>query len=569
MAREPGGTDLAIVLPMHRYVRKTLRIFGTSDRDFVALGIASAAILLFVGTGGTVLRQTVAHWYGAGPKPDNLLVTVLLLNIALILLGWRRYKELSEEIDRTRRAEQEARLLAEIDPLTGCLNRRSLPPAADILIANCTAQGKALALIMIDLDNFKQINDLNGHKIGDQVLQKTAIRIRSLIPRGGLLARLGGDEFACAVPFDPRSPERIDQIAIRLIETVSQPIHVAGYTSEVTMSLGISSSGGVRKSCDDDCDAQVLLHKADIAMYHAKKQGKNRFFWFEAPMEKELRFRSELIQGVRMGVPAGEFVPFYEQQIDLGTGELVGFEMLARWKSPDFGVIGPDIFIPIAEEIGLIGELSEGLIAQALEDAKGWDPRLTLSVNISPVQMRDPWFSQKLLKLLVRHNFPASRLEIEITESCLHENLGLVRSMITSLRNQGVQVSLDDFGTSYASLSQMRGLPFDRLKIDRNFVKELATQNSGADIVKAIVSMGTGLKMPVTAEGIEDHEILDVLKTLGSMKGQGYHYGLPEDAEAVRRRLSDTGRLAGKTPAGIGSNGNTAPATRKARSRRA
>jgi len=554
---------------MRKLVDKARQTFGTSDRDFVALGIASAAILLFVGTGGTVLRQTVAHWYGVGPKPDNLLVTVLLLNIALILLGWRRYKELSEEIDRTRESEQEARLLAEIDPLTGCLNRRNIAPAAEILIEECTAQGQALALLMIDLDNFKQINDLNGHNIGDQVLQKTAARIRTLIPRGGQLARLGGDEFAFAFPFDPRVPERVDQVAVRLIEKVSQPIHISGHTTEVTISVGISSSSGARMGSEAVCDAQALLHRADIAMYHAKKQGKNRFFWFEAPMEKEIRFRSELIQGVRMGVPAGEFVPFYEQQIDLGTGELVGFEMLARWKSPDFGIIGPDIFIPIAEETGLIGQLSEGLIAQAFEDAKAWDPKLTLSVNISPVQMRDPWFAQKLLKLLVAHNFPPSRLEIEITESCLHENIGMVRSMITSLQNQGVQVSLDDFGTGYSSLSQLRGLPFNRLKIDRNFVKELVTENSGADIVKAIVTMGDGLKMPVTAEGIEDGEILDVLKSLGSMKGQGYHYGLPEDAEAVCKRLADAGRLAGEPKADIEPDAKPAPAPRKKRSKRA
>jgi len=551
---------------MRQKLARAYRNFGTSDRDFVALGIASAAILLFVGTGGTVLRQIVAHWYGNGPKPDNLLVTVLLLNIALILLGWRRYKELTEEIDQTRVAEQEARLLAEIDPLTGCLNRRSLTPATDRLIANCAAHGQALALIMVDLDNFKRINDLNGHNLGDQVLQKTASRIRALIPRGGLLARLGGDEFACAIPFDLRMPERIDHIAVRLIERVSKPIEVADHTCEVTVSLGISASAGSEADGRFADDAQALLHKADIAMYHAKKQGKNRFFWFEAPMEKELKFRCELIQGVRNGIAAGEFVPFYEQQIDLETGALVGFEMLARWKSPEFGIIGPDIFIPIAEEIGLIGELSEALIAQALEDAKSWDPELTLSVNISPVQMRDPWFSQKLLKLLVQHNFPPARLEIEITESCLHENIGMVRSMMTSLRNQGVQVSLDDFGTGYASLSQLRSLPFDRLKIDRSFVKELTGPNTGADIVKAIVSLGDGLKMPVTAEGIEDPQILEVLKTLGSMKGQGYHYGLPEDAEAVRNRLADSGRLVESVAPATGSEaaGDEADAARTA-----
>ena len=543
---------------------KFFRTFGTSDRDFVTLGIAVAAIILFVGTGGKVLPQIVRAWQGIGEGPDTLLVNAVLLNIALILLGWRRYKELTQEIDQTREAEQEARLLAEIDPLTGCLNRRSLTSAVDIMIDQCEQNGQALALIMIDLDNFKQVNDLNGHKSGDQVLQQAATRIRSLLPRGGLLARLGGDEFTCVFPFDARAPERVEQIANRLIEKVSKPIEIGGQIAEVTISLGISASERSGQPAGGDVDAKALMHKADIAMYHAKKQGKNRFFWFESSMESELRFRNEMIQGLRRGIEKGEFVPFYEQQIDLETGKLVGFEMLARWNSPDFGIVGPDIFIPIAEEMGLIGDLSEQLIVQAFTDAKSWAPELTLSVNISPVQMRDPWFSQKLLKLLIEHNFPPQRLEIEITESCLHENIGMVRTMIASLQNQGVHVSLDDFGTGYASLSQLSSLPFDRLKIDRSFVKELSGSNSGAKIVQAMVSMSDGLHMPVTAEGIEDEKILEALKTLGKMKGQGYHYGLPENGEAVRKRLAESGQLAQEVPARTGTAEDPAPESRTA-----
>ena len=555
-------------LPTDRHMRhdksKFFRTFGTSDRDFVTLGIAVAAIILFVGTGGKVLPQIVRAWQGIGEGPDTLLVNAVLLNIALILLGWRRYKELTQEIDQTREAEQEARLLAEIDPLTGCLNRRSLTSAVDIMIDQCEQNGQALALIMIDLDNFKQVNDLNGHKSGDQVLQQAATRIRSLLPRGGLLARLGGDEFTCVFPFDARAPERVEQIANRLIEKVSKPIEIGGQIAEVTISLGISASERSGQPAGGDVDAKALMHKADIAMYHAKKQGKNRFFWFESSMESELRFRNEMIQGLRRGIEKGEFVPFYEQQIDLETGKLVGFEMLARWNSPDFGIVGPDIFIPIAEEMGLIGDLSEQLIVQAFTDAKSWAPELTLSVNISPVQMRDPWFSQKLLKLLIEHNFPPHRLEIEITESCLHENIGMVRTMIASLQNQGVHVSLDDFGTGYASLSQLSSLPFDRLKIDRSFVKELSGSNSGAKIVQAMVSMSDGLHMPVTAEGIEDEKILEALKTLGKMKGQGYHYGLPENGEAVRKRLAESGQLAQEVPARTGTAEDPAPESRTA-----
>jgi EAL domain-containing protein (putative c-di-GMP-specific phosphodiesterase class I) len=274
-------------------------------------------------------------------------------------------------------------------------------------------------------------------------------------------------------------------------------------------------------------------------MYHAKKHGRDGSAWFEPQMESDARFRSALQSALRHGIERGEFVPYYEQQIDIQTGKLVGFEMLARWKSPEFGVVSPDMFIPMAEEMGVIAELSERLIAQALQDTRGWDDALTLSVNISPVQLRDPWFAQKILRLLTESGFPAQRFEIEITESCLHENLGVVRAILISLKNQGVCISLDDFGTGYSSLAQLRALPFDRLKIDRSFVTELAQAGTNSDLVSAIVSLGRGLGLPIVAEGIETDEALEALRALGEIKGQGYLYGRPEDAEATLRRLME------------------------------
>jgi diguanylate cyclase (GGDEF)-like protein len=523
------------------------REFGNAERDVVALGIAAAAILMFVGTGGSVLPQIARAWMGIGSGPDRMLVNALLLNIALIIFGWRRYSELVREIAERRRAEELARRLAETDPLTGCLNRRSVTGATDELIATAHESGRALAFVMVDLDNFKMVNDINGHRAGDTVLLATAERIASMLPVDGLVARLGGDEFACSVAYDEGSPDRIDQLVTRLIDLVSRPVDCDGMSLDVTVSVGIATTAANGKAPRPDAD--TLMHRADIAMYHAKKMGKNRYFWFEAPMESQLRIRSELEAGIRRGVRDGEFVPFYEQQIDLESGELTGFEMLARWQSPQLGLVSPEVFVPVAEEMGLIGELSEGLIAQALEFAKEWAPHLSLSVNISPVQMRDPWFSQKLVKLLVAHNFPPKRLDIEITESCLHENLGVVRSMITSLRNQGVTISLDDFGTGYSSLAQLRSLPFDRLKIDRSFVTELKDADASSKIVRAIISLGDGLDLPITAEGIEDGQILDTLKSMGRLKGQGYHYGKPEPAAAVRKRLAEAGLLLAGAPA--------------------
>jgi len=506
---------------------------GNTRRDVITLGVALTAILLFVSTGGQVLPQIVRAMEGRGLGPDRLLTNALLLNIALIIFGWRRYRELTSEVAERRQAEEQARILAELDPLTSCLNRRSVGPEADKLAAQAAERGEAVAFVMLDLDKFKQVNDANGHAAGDAMLRESAVRIRAVLGHDGLVARLGGDEFAVVLPYPPGQPEVVERLVEGLIEAVAKPVAFNGLELETTISAGIC-----RSEPGDQATAQAMLHKADIAMYHAKRNGRNRLAWFEPSMESEVRFRSELEAGIRRGVPAGEFVPYYEKQIDLDSGQIAGFEMLARWNSPSLGVVSPDIFIPVAEEIGLIAEMSESLIRQALRDARGWDPKLTLSVNISPVQLRDPWFAQKLLKILVEANFPPSRLEIEVTESCLHENIALVHSLITSLKNQGVTVSLDDFGTGYSSLSQLRSLPFDRIKIDRSFVMNLLDDKDSATIVQAIIALGEGLGLPITAEGIENEEVLTELRKYGNFKGQGYLYGFPLPAECTVAELA-------------------------------
>ena len=543
----------------------------TADRDIIALGIAVAAIILLVGTGGSVLPQAVGALLSDNSKPDLLLVNALLLNIALIIFGWRRYRELTREIGERRKAEQRAHVLAATDPLTQCLNRRSMVVATEDLRARAAARGDAIAYCMIDLDNFKQINDMHGHTTGDAVLVMLCDRVRAMLPQDARLARLGGDEFAFVIAYPAGHAERVDDLVIRLFERVAQPFQLPEVTIELTMSIGIVADHDATGNVDAAIDAASLMHRADMALYHAKKQGRNRYYWFETGMEHELKFRNQLEIGIRQGLAKGEFVPFYEQQVDVQSGALMGFEMLARWRSPTLGLISPEIFVPIAEEIGLITEMSEKLMEQAFIDAREWDDRLTLSINISPMQLRDPWFAQRLLKRLVEANFPPQRLEIEITESCLHDNIGLVRSMITSLRNQGVQISLDDFGTGYSSLEQLRSLPFDRIKIDRSFVAELREPGRKSSIVEAIVALGRGLDLPLTAEGVEDEETLNALKAMGRLKAQGYLYGQPEDAEAVRKRLLAAGLLpGGADPAAIALTEEALPAAEtQARSRSA
>jgi diguanylate cyclase (GGDEF)-like protein len=513
--------------------------------DVVALGIVTAAILMFVATGSEIGPIVVRSLIERGPGPDNFILNAFLLNIAIVIFGWSRYRQLCEEIVLRKKAERDARRLAETDPLTGYRNRRSFNSGVAALLPANSDEDRAVVLMMIDLDNFKQINDYNGHKVGDLLLQECARRITASLPKEALIGRIGGDEFAVALAFDKSRADELDRIAEGLVERMRQPIRVDALSLEVTASIGLARSD-VNGFDDAPIDARSLLERADVAMYHAKRCGRNSYYWFKAHMADEMRFRAELENGIRQGIPRQEFVPFYEQQIDLQTGKLIGFEMLARWDSPKFGIVAPDLFIPIAEEIGAIAELSESVIAQALEDAKNWDPALTLSVNISPLQLRDPWFAQKLIKLLLEASFPPHRLEIEITESCLHQNIGQVRSLITSLRNQGIKVSLDDFGTGYSSLAQLRSLPFDRIKIDRSFVASLADNKESAAIVNAIALLGKGLNLPITAEGIENGDVLQQLLQYGQITGQGYFYGRPRPAREVSEWLGEVELVANR-----------------------
>ena len=512
----------------------------SAGRDVVTGAIVILAILMFVGTGGTVLSDAIKSLSGKAGGGDNLLVSAFLLNIALILFGWRRYKDLSNEVEERAAAEQRAHSLAVTDPLTGLLNRRTIGEKTSDLVDGAQRKQKSVAFMMLDLDNFKNINDVHGHSSGDLVLKQVATRIAGVLPLKNLLARLGGDEFACAFVFDPEQPEMVERIADDLIDAIAAPIVENGNHLVVTTSIGMSRYG------TDVEDVDALMRQADIAMYSAKKQGRNRHCWFDKIMEQELQTRNSLETEMRAGIPKGEFVPYYEQQIDLATGKLTGFEMLCRWKSRTQGLISPEVFIPIAEETGMIGDLSLSVLRQSFEDAQHWDPSISISVNISPVQLLDPWLAQKIVKLLVETGFPADRLEIEITESSLFENLSLAQSIVSSLKNQGIKIALDDFGTGYSSLAHLRALPFDRIKIDRSFVTSILLNPESKAIVKAITGLGDSLGMAVTAEGIEDKETESELRGIGCSKGQGWYYGRPLSVEQTRVVLAERNLLPGE-----------------------
>jgi diguanylate cyclase (GGDEF)-like protein len=497
-------------------------------RDLVTGGITVAAILMFVGTGSMVLPDTLRSVFMAGGGADKMLVSALLLNIALILFGWRRCGEMRQINSARANAEEDARRAAYCDFTTGLPNRRALIKAA----SQACSRGMATTLLVVDLDHFKTVNDLYGHSTGDRLLKEVGAIINRCAPHAACSARLGGDEFAILLIGAAAAPEEAERVADALIEKLAEPILLDDTVARVAASVGIAST-------DDQCnEVEELLTRSDIAMYSAKKRGRNRSAWFDKGMQEELKRRNQIEADMRLGIGEGQFVPFFQPQINLASGELQGFEVLARWNHPTRGVIEPSDFIEVAEASGMIADLSLSVMRQALVNARDWDPRLIIAVNISPVQLKDPLLAQRVSQMLVSTGFPAGRLELEITESSFLESLDVALATIESLKNLGVTISLDDFGTGYSSLTQLKALPFDRIKVDRSFVSSMLESEESAAIVTAIVNLGASLSLPVTAEGVETSAIQDGLMMIGCSEGQGWLFGRPLPADQLGALLS-------------------------------
>ena len=501
-------------------------------REWIWGGTALAAALLLALTAGPALAQALRAASGQATL-DRLLAASLLLNLALTWLSARRFAAFRRE--RSQRLTAEAALAdhARRDAITGLSNRAAFVEDAAPSLRRTLKRGGGMALLLIDLDHFATVNDVHGHAIGDALLAHLGRLIERAAPAGTSAARLGGDEFALLVPLASHDRDEADALAAGLVSALSEPVELNGVPLVPAASIGIAQT-------EPGCSTvEQLMRRADIALYAAKQAGRRRATWFAPVMERELQMRGAIETGIRDGIPLGQFVPFYEPQVDLASGRLLGFELLARWEHPTRGLIGPEIFVPVAEESGLIADLSLAVMRQAFDEAKNWDASLSLSVNIAPAQLHDAWFAQKLLKLLVETGFPAERLEIEITERALVENLGVAETVIGSLRNQGVRLALDDFGTGYSSLANLRALPFDRVKIDRSFVTSLCGDTEAGAIVAAITRLSDSLGLPVTAEGVETPEIEARLKEIGCYQGQGWHFGKPMDVGQVRAMLAE------------------------------
>ncbi|HVY83957.1 MAG TPA: EAL domain-containing protein [Caulobacterales bacterium] len=440
---------------------------------------------------------------------------------------------LSEQIAEREAAEALAQSLARHDPLTGLANRRNFLEELERRLALVGEDDDGFALMFVDLDRFKPINDVHGHLIGDQLLQVIATRLSGCIRDDSLAARLGGDEFAILL----ESIEDRDGIAAaakRILAELSAPILING------LKLTVGASIGVAICPTDGRTAEELLQRGDAAMLRAKEE-RGAFMFFDSSMDEALRTKASMEADLRAAIPAGEIVPYFQPVVNLENGALAGFEVLARWPHRTRGLVSPVQFIPIAEEAGLVDAMFWALLAEACRKALSAPGDFVLAVNISPSQVRDQWFPEKVLRTLNESGFPAQRLEIEVTESAMIGDIQRAKSSLLSLKNQGVKIALDDFGTGYSSLFLLRELPIDKIKIDRSFVGSMVTDRENATIVGALVGLGKALGLNVTAEGVEDGETADALRALGCGLGQGYLFGaaapqplyLPEPVRAT------------------------------------
>jgi diguanylate cyclase (GGDEF)-like protein len=446
---------------------------------------------------------------------DDLIFVFFMLSTALMVYGFRRYQDLSQEIEARSAAELEARNLARHDPLTGLPNRRFFEEKLEECLREAGAAHQA-ALLMLDLDGFKTVNDTYGHAAGDKALAEFSCRVSRVLRSGTFLARIGGDEFAIIKPKID-SLDDPTNLARRIAAVVAEPFFIDGVTAEFGVGIGIAIAP------NDGTDREELVKRADRALYRAKAAGRSSVCFFEPEMDARIERRMQIGRELRSAIAAEVIVPHYQPLVSLkGDNRIVGFEALARWESKSLGYIGPDVFIPIAEEIGLMPLLSRQLLRRACLDAKAWPSTFTLAFNISPVQLRDPTVGLRILSILAETGFSPHRLEIEITETALVENIVVARTIVDELRAVGVRIALDDFGTGYSTLSQLLSFRLDKIKIDRSFVARLNESNDGQVIVRAILGLAKGFGLTTTAEGIEDVVQLAYLKANGCTEGQGY-----------------------------------------------
>ena len=417
------------------------------------------------------------------------------------------------------------------DTLTGLPNRILLNERLEDALRR-VKRGEIVATHLLDLDHFKTVNDSLGHPAGDKLLRTVADRLRALIRDTDTIARMGGDEFAI-VQTAITQPADATALAHRAIEAISAPYVVEGHHVVIGTSIGIAVGPS------DALTPDQLVRNADLALYRAKADGRGTYRFFEREMDAQMQIRRALEDDLRKALPAGQFQLYYQPLLNLTSNRVSGFEALIRWEHPEKGLMSPRTFIPLAEEIGFIGALGEWAIRQACTLAATWPADIRVAVNLSPAQFRTPGLVHVVVGALAASGLSADRLELEITENTLLQDSEATLSTLYQLRALGVRIAMDDFGTGYSSLSYLQSFPFDKIKIDRSFVKDIADGVGSLNIVRAVVAMAAGLGMETTAEGVETQEQLETVRAEGCTELQGFLFSVPlppEEIEPFLRR---------------------------------
>lgn len=453
---------------------------------------------------------------------------------------FRGYRGTARDITRTRQAEEQIRHMAHHDALTGLPNRVLLYDRLEQLIHRARRDGSRFGVLFIDLDRFKIVNDTLGHKVGDQLLRVVAERILGCLREADTVARIGGDEFVVLLVDCDEAP-RAAQVAQKLVDALARAFDLEGYELYITPSIGISLYPG------DGEDTQTLMSNADAAMYHAKETGRNNFQFFTRQMSIAAHHRLGLEHDLRHALERHEFFLYYQPQVDLRSGAIIGFEALLRWRHPERGLVPPSVFVPIAEETGLIIAIGDWVLATACAQARAWiemgHPHLQVSVNCSAQQFRRDDYVARIAATLREHHLPASTLELEITESVIMQHTEQVLVHLKELHDMGVKLSLDDFGTGYSSMSYLKRFPIQKLKIDQSFVRDITADPDDAAIATAIIVMAHSLGLTVMAEGVETRQQLAFLKSLKCDQAQGYYFSAPVSSNEFELLLGNPARV--------------------------
>ncbi len=426
-----------------------------------------------------------------------------------------------EDITEQRKAEAQIAYMAHHDALTGLPNRSMLRLRLDEALARAQ-QGEALAVLCLDLDRFKEVNDTLGHAVGDSLLKAVSERLKGCIRDTDTVCRASGDEFVIIQrPVSARAEAKA--LAKRIVDTLHEPFVLFGHQ------VMVGSSVGIAMAPEDTTDPEQLLRNADLALYRAKNEQRGTYRFFEPDMNSRLVARRDLEMALRNALQNGEFEVYYQPILNLEHNEVRGFEALLRWHRPEVGTVSPAQFIPLAEETGLITPIGEWVLRQACAQAASWPTHITVSVNLSAVQFKSRNLVQTVLSALASSSIAPGRLELEITESVLVQDSENALEMLRDLRTLGVKIALDDFGTGYSSLSYLQSFPFDKIKIDRSFIKDLEAGNENAlAIVSAVVQLGRTLGMATTAEGVETSDQMEIVRAKGCTEIQGYLLSPPK-----------------------------------------